>query len=66
MPAGTITTSRSPSVASAAPIPLPPPNAPVQATMICQAPAAKTSCWSTRTRTWSGLPVAAARAAPMP
>ena len=38
-PAGRITTSRSPSVASAAPIPEPPPNAPVQATITCHAAA---------------------------
>ena len=42
-------------MASAAPIPEPPPNAPVQATMTCHASPSKTSCPSTRTRTGSGL-----------
>jgi len=64
-PAGTITTSTSPSVASAAPIPDPLPNAPVQATITCHAPPSKTTRSSTDTTTGSGRPVAAARNAPI-
>ena len=51
-------------MASAAPIPEPPPKAPVQATMTCHAAPLKTGSPSTLTLTVSGRPVAAARAAP--
>jgi hypothetical protein len=65
-PPGRTVTSRIPSEGSAAPTAEPPPKAPVQATITCQAQPANTSSPPARTVHGSGRSLAAARSAPTP